>query len=298
MAHTLCQLDVEESNFSSGGVTPTTIKREYHIFLDSALVGGLDNARFAAEKFLLEQTKLVPVVDWHYGGLFRGAISVKNVSNSDLYLYKASVTWNKFQQEGKIDPGNPTEFLSGSVSRTTVNRKISHDRIGTYTYTGGKSVDTGRLINVTAGDDPEVLGTDVSVPTLSFNIRRIYPNNTFTIPFLQAAYTFVGRPNSAAWRGFSPGEVMLVGIDGDDSDTEYDNITFSFEASPSEENISIPTVDANGDPKTILVPAKRGFDYLWVRTRPVEVNDVLVEVAQCAYVDQLEEYVDLNVLIP
>jgi hypothetical protein len=123
---------------------------------------------------------------------------------------------------------------------------------------------------------------------------------------MQAVFSFVGKPNSKPWRGFSAGEVMLVGVDGDDSDTQYDSLTFNFEARPTERNITIPTiVDGffGGDAiKTITIPEKRGYDYLWVRTIPREITidgqEVLVEVAQCAYVDQIYEYVDLNALLP
>ena len=304
MAVEICLRDEEVGSFNDGRVIPATINRQYNILMDPEDVPGatLDakyrSARYIAEQALLADDKNCPIVDWNYEGLFRNSLTVKPTGSPDLFRFDATATWERFRPPNDDSQGEATEYLSGSVNRTTVNQKLARERIGTYTYSGGKNVDTGLLIGVTAGEDPEVQGADVSVPTLAFNIKRVYPNGSFTIPFLQAAYTFVGRPNSAAWRGFAIGDVMLVGIDGADSDTEFDHITFSFEAAPTETDIEIPTAKPDGTPATITIPEKRGFDYLWVRTRPINFGDVMVEVAQCAYVDQLEQYVDLNVLIP
>jgi hypothetical protein len=285
-----------ESNFNSGGAMPESVRREYNIFLDPQLVDPQNDSlsvRFIAEQFLLNSTKDCPLVDWHYAGLFRSKISVKNSGDINTLTFKASVTWDRYTPDINNDPNNPTnEFLSGSISRETVNQKISFQRQGIFTYNGGPKVDT---------EDPEVQGVDVSVPSLSFSIQGNYANGTFTIAFMQAVFSFVGKPNSKPWRGFSAGEVMLIGVDGDDSDTQYDSLTFNFEARPTERNITIPTI-VDDDEETITIPEKRGYDYLWVRTIPREVTiagqEVLVEVAQCAYVDQIYEYVDLNALLP
>jgi hypothetical protein len=87
-----------ESNFNSGGAMPESVRRGYNIFLDPQLVDPQDDSlslRFIAEQFLLNSTKDCPLVDWHYAGLFRSKINVRNSSDAQSLAFSATVTWDR-----------------------------------------------------------------------------------------------------------------------------------------------------------------------------------------------------------
>lgn len=304
MASTICIVDEINANFVDNSATPRGVDRTYRIVVNS--VSGNpsptpDDYRVQAE-IDLRLSPLCPLVDFHYGTLYRRNWNInREGSLPDQFL--AKVNWDYWKPQDPQDPA-ATEFFSGGVTRLQTQQNIAFKRIGQYSYGTNTPPKLGGLIGVTTGPEGKVEGTESSVPVLNFSLRQLHPNGTFNLAWLAFAYTFVGKPNSAPWRGFGIGEVMLLSVDGDDSDPDGDELSFSFEARPTQTNIKIPTIapgpwNLPGIPIDITVPEVRGFDYMWVVTRKQKVLDgeLIIDVAEAAYVDQLTDYVNLNLLV-
>lgn len=253
-----------------------SVTRNYNLF---------DFADRATAENALVAHPLCPLVDFDYPLLVRKPLSVVQ-NKKNLNNFTASATWEYFipQEVGR-------EILSGSISLTSQNVKNTYNHIGSYGPGTNMPIDAGGLINVTKeGAD----GVDVEFPVLSFSLQRSFPKGTFNLGFLVAATPFAGLPNSSNWRGFSPQTVKLSGVDGTNDDEEFDNITFSFQASPTFTNIVIPS--PLGD---ITIPEKKGWQYLHVQS--VERHDPSTGftswVPHTAHVDEVGPTIDLNGLI-
>jgi len=282
MASKVCLADTDASNYTEGRFDqPDTVRRSYTIFVDDPTP-----TRFAAEQLLLASVDC-PDVDFNYSGLFRKDVAVEDVGGVHGE-YTATATWERWRPE-VVD----TEFLSGSVSQNIVNVQVPFNRVGSYTaLPAGQIHDPNAPIGQTVDG---VDGVDWPESVLTFSIRRIYANGTFTLPLLVQLSEFCNKPNSAPWRGFGIGNAMLMAVDGDDSDSENDEITYTFQAKKAYSNLSVP---AQGG--TITIPLKRGFDYLWYyMTKPATppASGMLSPSVHTAYVDEIEEMVDLNLII-
>lgn len=120
----------------------------------------------------------------------------------------------------------------------------------------GPAPDFGGAINVTQdGGKQVVAGQDLQAPAPTFTIVH-YPRNTvITSAYRSAVEAMVGTVNGATYYGKPAGSLMLVGCSGGARDARNWNIRFEFAHIPNRINIPV------GD---IVVPAKDGFDLLWV----------------------------------
>ena len=92
-----------------------------------------------------------------------------------------------------------------------------------------------------------------------------------------------GAVNSAAFRGFSPGEVLFMGASGARRGTDPDDrweITYKFAASPNQSGMSVGGISGI---------QKRGWDYLWVQYgEDVDAAaSVLIKKPIAVYVEQV-----------
>ena len=242
-------------------------------------------SRFAAEN-VLAASPLCPLIDPNYPRLVRRPL----ILNSKVNItdeFEAEVEWEDF-----IPPIVDREILSGSISLVTQNIKNTYRHVGSFGPGGAQAMDAGGLINVTSDG---ANGVDVEFPVLNFSIARLHPKGFFGLPFLAFASTFTGLPNTVPWRGFGSGTVRLTGIDGsEDTGEDHDEVIYSFQASPTIQNIVIES--PLGD---ITVPEKLGWQYLHVQS--VERHDPATGltsfVPHTAHVDELTDGVDINGLL-
>lgn len=296
MASKICLGDIDNSQYniedpSLPSFIPESITRNYTI---QVLDGNKD--RRQAELDLL-QNSLCPLLDPSYGLLHRKSISVTSVEGV-FDQFEASVTWQKWEPEQQGE-----EFLGGSISieTETIYREFKNVSVNWAENLKQESrKDYGGMINVHfgSGDGNKggVDGTEVAVPKLTFSIRKYYAKNTFNLALLANLNGYVGRPNTTTWRNFTPHTLMITGITGSDQDPDKDEITWNFQASPTDTNIIIPCPITGTD---ITVPEKRGFDYLWLITETHDDSQGwAMEAPVGAIVSQLVPDVELNAILP
>lgn len=240
--------------------------------------------RASAESGLLLHSKC-PLVDPDYPYLVRKPFQVSSDPKiSDEFL--AEVTWERFSPE-VVD----REKLSGSISLTSQTIKTTYNHVGSYGPGSAAAMNAGGLINVTK-DGAE--GVELDIPVMTFTLTRLYTRGTFSLAWLANARTFCGLPNTSTWRGFSSGTIKLAGVDGREGDGDFDEISFSFQTSPTFTNLVIPSPLGN-----ITVPQKLGWQYLHVQMveRHDDATGFTTQVAHTAHVDEITQGVDLNGLL-
>lgn len=258
---------------------PRSITRNYNLHNFSS--------RFAAENALVV-SPLCPIQDPDYPFLTRKDISINGNQKSSVDgEYTATTTW-----EYHLPDEENLEVLSGSVSLTTQNIKYTFKHIDSYGPGTLAPMDVGGALNV--GQDG-IDGLDLEFPVLAFSIRKSFLKGTFNLGFLTNAFDFVGKPNSSDWRGFGEQTIKLVGVDGSNDSSEFDEVTFAFEASPTFTNITIPSPMGN-----IQVPEKKGWQYLHVTAIPRRDSgnsERKIWIPHTAHVDEPGPTVNLNGLI-
>jgi hypothetical protein len=148
----------------------------------------------------------------------------------------------------------------------------------------GSAPDQKGAIGVTKD---RIEGCDISVPTGRWS--RATPV-VMTPRFMRTIHDTIGKVNHAAYYGFARGEVLYLGCSGklrNGLGAVWD-VTHSFAISRNRTGI-----DVGGG---IFVPAKLGWEYLWVGYKPAIVGNNLLQIPDAAYVEKVYEFADLAVI--
>ena len=137
--------------------------------------------------------------------------------------------------------------------------------------------------------DSGVEGIDITAPAYTFSESHIIDAAAVTAAYKATLFSLTGAWNNAAFKGFDAGEVMFMGASGNLRDYQTWEINFKFSAQPNFVNLAVGP---------IVVPLKRGWDYLWVRFREVEdaPSGHLARVPIAAYVEQVAPSGNLSLL--
>jgi hypothetical protein len=129
---------------------------------------------------------------------------------------------------------------------------------------------------------------------------------TITAPAVSHGYLktlegMVGHTNAGRFFHRAEGECLFLGASGQTKGPEGVSITYEFAGSPNRTNVEIvPRVGALGLPtgQELIVPEKRGFEYLWVYYEPVADAKAakLVQNPMAAYVEVVLREADFGAL--
>jgi hypothetical protein len=135
--------------------------------------------------------------------------------------------------------------------------RISKETVSKTGRFGDSAPDNHKMIEA---NEKHVAGTNIVVPVYTFQESHRLAVSTVTDAYRGLLFSLTGTVNKSAFRGCDVGECLFLGAGGSRRGANpFWEINFKFAASPNKENIKI------GD---ITVPKKKGWEYLWVRTRP------------------------------
>jgi len=148
--------------------------------------------------------------------------------------------------------------------------------------------DFGGGINVNY--DGEVSGVDVPIAAYTWTEKWTFLPANVTSFYLKYLFNLSTCVNKYSFRTFEPGEVIFLGASGQQTEPDRCEITYKFSALPNATDIPV------GD---ITVPAKRGWDYMWVIYYKSANTDLkkIVSKPKAAYVEQVYEYADFSPLM-
>jgi hypothetical protein len=226
-----------------------------------------------------------PVV---YAGLIRKTLKAESQGGGiwvGTVSYDAAISE---QEAAGQTPENPEGPDAGGDGPVPIGPNISWDTTGGTAHitqsrltrsatpaAGVVAPDTKQAIGVTPD---EVKGCDVYVP--QFNWQITVKRATCTFAYMKAVRTQTAKVNyDKKFYGFEPGEVLYLGASAQYSGSGQWEITHKFGVQPNEVNLAV----GNG----IIVPAKKGWDYLWIGYAKNTDANVLLNVPNVAYVERV-----------
>lgn len=153
---------------------------------------------------------------------------------------------------------------------------------------GGTAPDFKGAIGVSS-DGKSVEGVDIVVPVYEFAETHIKTDASVTAAYKAILFGLTGRTNDATFKGLAAGECLFLGASGSKRGDGNWEISFRFAGSPSVTNEPV------GD---ITVPAKKGWEYLWVLYEPAPDDTAKAVVAKpkAAYVERVYRSGDFSTL--
>jgi hypothetical protein len=187
-----------------------------------------------------------------------------NLSNpviEDVFIDEdnpAGCFWSIEVEYTSPDISTPAQLATGETARsfdiTSKNEKLRYDLESTvYQSSAPKTppIPTPSAIN---WDGKKVNGIDVPVPFGTYSIRKKFRKTQITQAYLIAAFTMIGKINSAKFEGFKPGELLFKGVSGNQPTDASDwDLTFHWDVEMSRAAFTI---------ESIAIPEKRGWDYM------------------------------------
>lgn len=181
------------------------------------------------------------------------------------------------------DPGDSFGFqVGGDTQHLTHGLKVGASH---YVKTSTDAPDYKGAIGVVSDDEgSRIEGVDIQAPKATFTIGRSISAGSFTSSYERTLARMVGKVNSDVYRGYSPGELLIVSLSADQPDAGEDvRINAGFAVS---ENTSANIDLGNG---VTITGGKDGWDYLWVRYAEVQENGLVVRRPKSAYVSRVYE---------
>jgi hypothetical protein len=173
-------------------------------------------------------------------GIFWGTVQYKSPADAILPAGQFTVSFDISGMQTKITQSYSTvsSYMSPSATAAGVTKPNFHG-----------------AINVSA--DGTIEGTDIQIPTLCYTIKNTYTDDEITASGFVATTIMncVGSPNSATYRGFAAGQLLLTSASGvQRSDTNWD-VTYKFQVGKPAVSVTIGDITGiNAD----------GWDYVWV----------------------------------
>lgn len=174
------------------------------------------------------------------------------------------------------DPGPPgfitlsanvVAFVAGDSSTTEIGRVISNDAPN---HRGAIGVSKNG-----------VAGCDITAPRLEFSITR--PLMRVTLAYIKKLRDLTGTVNRNSYFGFDTCELLFLGAQGSGALDKPPRATFRFAAEKNKTDIYISS--------NLTVPAKKGWEYLWVAYEDSLDGQVVTRPA-AAYVEEVYGYSD------
>lgn len=196
-----------------------------------------------------------------------------------------------------FDTGGGTEHRTmavGGIGTPSGVRKFN--LAGEVTAFTNPAISTNDL--VIGFDGEQVHGVDVVAPALAWTETYDVPSSYVTAAYIKRVASLTGTINTATFRTFAAGEVLLVSVTGsqDWNSVSGDGpwtLTYKFEARPNAgSGQTLPALQIGA----ITGIEKRGHDYLWVRYSQTIAANKLVPSAEEVYVSRVYRDGDFSLL--
>lgn len=187
--------------------------------------------------------------------------------------WKGTVEWGAFEQNEIGDSSFSFDTSGGTAHIQT--------SLATLSSTAAAGMPAAPNFQGAIGvTDDGVEGVDITAPAYTFEETHFFDVAAIGAAYKLTLFSLTGAWNNAPYKGFATGECMFLGASGSLKDHTKWEINYRFSAQP---NISPFQFGP------IVVPLKRGWDYVWGRYREVEdaAAGHLARRPIAAYVEQV-----------
>ena len=172
------------------------------------------------------------------GDLYLGTVVYRTPSYSDMKPADFRFSFDISGQQQHITHSLSTIFKAAASGETLVD------------YDGVIGVDETGNVN----------GTDIYVPVMTFKVTYVKTDEEVDEAYIVALNDTVGKVNSATFKGFIAGTLLLVGVSGTKRYTNNAwvwDLEYSFAVQRNKTGASIGGITFD----------KEGWDYLWIKYR-------------------------------
>ena len=190
-------------------------------------------------------------------------------SSEEDWAWRVTATYTHPQDEkskdGEAQQDNAIDTCRYDFDVGSTTGHISHALHQTE-FPGQLLDDAGSLKRaIEATYDGDVRGVDIQIPEVRLNVWKIWPRAFWRgaagIANLQSLGRTVGHTNEFPWWGFLRGELLFLGARPEDIGVWATKVTYSFAVQENRRNIDFGEV---ADGFGVVVPEKRGHEYIWV----------------------------------
>ncbi|MBN1910025.1 MAG: hypothetical protein JW818_09825 [Pirellulales bacterium] len=198
-----------------------------------------------------------------------------NLDQINATMYEVAVQYGE-RKRLEIGDVEITFDTTGATQHVTQSKAT----VGNYASPGVTPPDFRGAIGVTK---KTVEGVDIPARAWKWNERHVVPELAVNDGYRHVLGLLTGTVNNVPFRGKAPGEVLFLGSTDSPRDQDKREVLFQFAFSPNAYNLQI------GD---IVVPFKRGWDYLWVRYADDEDGDAKMPVKRplSVHIEQVHDY--------
>jgi hypothetical protein len=213
------------------------IVRKFEVIGDLPYTKGGDAFDWVSSQVMGLITASYPTYGTSMGTLYWNSIQL----HEQFYAqkYDISVTYSPYNKQS----GTYQISVDQAVGNVHVT---AGERIAVYPTTSAHN-NKGTFFN-----GLEVTGTEVPVPEDRISISYRHPQAYLNAAYIRAVGALRGYPNSDTFLGYAAGEVMYLGGNFTQSDSEA-SASYAFSISPNATNITVAD---------ILIADKKGFDVL------------------------------------
>lgn len=211
-----------------------------------------------------------------WSGLVKQNIDVDEVGNGE---------WKGLVQYGVMEMGEEGD-TTWSFEVGTESFHITHglDHVNSYVEAGTAPDHKGAIGVRKDGSGVTIEGCDILIPTFHWDETYYAAYETVAShSFITLLENTVGKINSATWRIWAKGELLLLGVSGSKRGEEPVALTYSFASSRTKTDLTI------GD---ITGVTKEGNDYLWIEYEKKEDNTANALTARpiAVHVERVYDY--------
>lgn len=219
-----------------------------------------------------------------YNGLMLETIEIDTRENDTTYRTNAV-----YKTPDTSDDNNDDDVSTASFSCGGGTKHITHGIKQTIAF-GDKN--PGGLIgwNGKPGPESEASGLDIPIAQLKETYTRIMRLSQLSTSFKRKVASLVGKVNSGSFKGWSPGEVMFLGMSYSTPAKKATQVTVIFDFA-----VQMNETNAKVGGKTV---SKKGFEYAWCLSK-TEVDPIFgltKVITEAIYVDQVCEYASFSEL--
>jgi hypothetical protein len=226
-----------------------------------------------------------------YRGLVRKSYEVTpahvDEDDPDHSSWEGTVHYAKAE---RARPKTGDSSFSFDIGGATQLMMFSKQTVGAYgTGPDGGAAGVNDFKQAIGVSGPETIeGVEVYVPVYNFTETWWLDNEYVTASYKAGLFRLAAAPvNGAAFRGFEPGEVLFMGASGSQRGDEDWEITFRFSASPNAYGLVVGGIAGI---------SKRGWEYLWVRSKPGPSGKEVLPIPRAVYVERVYDYGDFRLL--
>ncbi len=229
-----------------------------------------------------------------YIGLIAKSYTVEWVAD---YMAIIKVPLEQLSPQSKDKNKQPGDRkITFEIGGGTINAKTSLETLASYKDPAATAFVPPNFKNAINVDENGPQGTDIYVPSFSFEIAHWIAKTDLTPSYIVQLRNLCARYNNAAWQptdgkitlpNFAAGEVLFLGCSGSERNEDDYELRYRFITEP---NVSGRTLG------NITGISKKGWDYLWARYMPKKDGVDQVKVPYYVYVERMYDPGDFSIL--